>query len=193
MTLLVLLSGRPAVGKLTIARQVASSTGLRLFHNHLCVDMLLAVFEFGSPAFVELRHQTWLSVFRHAVAERVPGLLFTFNPENTVSQQFVDELRALFTAPGNALLVVELTAPEHVIEARLAAASRVGFKLTDVELYRKLRDQGAFDRPVMPAAALTVDTSERDPAASAELIARLVAQHQRQQTEASPPPSSSSS
>ena len=39
---LVVLHGPPAVGKLTVARELARLTGWRLFHNHLVVDALLA-------------------------------------------------------------------------------------------------------------------------------------------------------
>jgi predicted kinase len=46
MTKLLLLYGRPAVGKLTVAREVAALTGGRLFHNHLTVNLALSVFEF---------------------------------------------------------------------------------------------------------------------------------------------------
>jgi len=42
---LVVLHGRPAVGKLTVGRALAQASGWRLFHNHLIVDALLALFQ----------------------------------------------------------------------------------------------------------------------------------------------------
>ena len=75
--------GMPATGKLTVAQELARITGYKLFHNHLVVDLLLSVFEFGSTPFVEMREQIWLSVFAHAGRSGMEGLIFTFAPEAT--------------------------------------------------------------------------------------------------------------
>jgi hypothetical protein len=77
---LLFLHGPPAAGKYTIARAVSDATGLPLFHNHLIVDAVHAVFPFGSPGFVALRERFWLDVIRAAVAEN-RSLIFTFQPE----------------------------------------------------------------------------------------------------------------
>jgi cytidylate kinase len=52
---LLFIYGPAAAGKLTIAREVAKLTNFRLFHNHLTVDAVMAVFDFGSESFIELR------------------------------------------------------------------------------------------------------------------------------------------
>ena len=56
---LVLIHGAPAVGKLSVARELAKLTGFRLFHNHLTVDLVSAVFPFGSQPFILARKQVW--------------------------------------------------------------------------------------------------------------------------------------
>ena len=63
---LIFIYGAAAVGKLTVARELARLTGFRLFHNHLTVDLVSAVFDFGTEPFVKLREQIWLKVFREA-------------------------------------------------------------------------------------------------------------------------------
>lgn len=77
---LLFLYGPIASGKLTVAQLVAERTGLALFHNHLVVDAVAAVFPFGSDAFVRLREQFWLDTFAAAAAEE-RSLVFTFAPE----------------------------------------------------------------------------------------------------------------
>lgn len=171
---LLFLHGPPAVGKLTVARELAARTGWRLFHNHLTVDLVLSVYDFGTPGFIALREQIWLAVIRRALADRLPGLIFTFNPENSVPQRFIDDLLAEITAAGGEVIPVQLTASEAEIERRLGAASRRTMqKLVDLPLYRQLRDAGVFSTPQIPAPRLTIDTERHSPAAAAEMIARL--------------------
>ena len=37
---LIFVYGLPATGKLTVARELSSLTGYKVFHNHLVVDLL---------------------------------------------------------------------------------------------------------------------------------------------------------
>lgn len=172
---LLFLHGPPAAGKLTIAREVAARTGWRLFHNHLTVNLALAVYDFGTPGFVALREEIWLTVFRRALADRLPGLVFTFNPENSVPQKFIDELFAEVAAAGGEVIPVELTASETEIERRLALESRVqNGKLTDLALYRRLRAAGTFLTPVIPPSRLRLDTGLISPTDAARQIVALV-------------------
>lgn len=171
---LVFLYGLPATGKLTVARELAALTGYPLFHNHLAVDLLLSVFEFGSPAFVELREQIWLSVFEHASNQ--DGLIFTFAPEATVRPEFIQRAQTAVTRAGGEVLFVELICPVAELKQRLATPSRSQHgKLTSVELFDQLTAQGSFDSPRMPLPRLTIDTSLCSPHEAAQRIAQTLA------------------
>ncbi|HEX2099644.1 MAG TPA: AAA family ATPase [Candidatus Synoicihabitans sp.] len=174
----VLLYGRPAVGKLTVARELAKLTSYRLFDNHLIVDATLAVYDFGTPQFIALREALWRAAFQEIAKDQaLPGLIFTFNPENSVPQRFVDDLFQVFADAGVATRCFELVAPEAVIEARLAAADRrEKHKLVDLDLYRQLRATGTFDTPVITHNRLVIDTSTISPASAARQIADALAQ-----------------
>ena len=112
---------RPQPGKLTVARELATLTSWRLFHNHLTVNLALAMYDFGTPSFVTLREQIWFAVFRRALEDGLPGLIFTFCPENSVPQRFIDEL---FAACGGEVIAIEVTASEAEIECRIGDVSR---------------------------------------------------------------------
>jgi hypothetical protein len=171
---LLFIYGRPAVGKLTVAREVAALTGGRLFHNHLAVNLALSVYDFGTPGFIALREQN--DVFRRTLADRLALLIFTFNPENTVSQRYIDGLFAEVAAAGGEVVAVELFASESKIEERLGSESRRREgKVLDVSMYRELRTQGVFDSPVIPRPRLRIDTGETSPAEAAMQIASLMA------------------
>lgn len=168
---LIFLWGLPGSGKLTVAKELAALTGWKLFHNHLAVDLLLAVFPFGSAEFVELREQIWLSVFEAAAQNATNGMIFTFNPENTVRQSFIDATLAAIAKHGGRIEFVELLCEESVLERRLDTQERRAHKkLLSVATYRELRDRGVFAAPLMPAPQMRVDTSQQSPREAAVQI-----------------------
>lgn len=167
---LVFIHGPAASGKLTVARELATLAGLSLFHNHLIVDALLAVFPFGSPAFVRLREAMWMDVFRAAAAEG-RSLIFTFHPEASVAPDFPGRVVALVEAAGGQVDFVALGCAPEVIEARVEAPGRRSSgKLSSLVLLRELDAQGAFAYPPLPTAAVEIDTGAIEPAEAAALI-----------------------
>jgi hypothetical protein len=170
---LIFLHGAPAVGKLTVANELARLTGFRLFHNHLTVDLVTSLFPFGSESFVILREQIWLAAFAEAARGKV-SLIFTFNPERTVRDSFIQETIDAVESAGGQVMFVELTCAETELERRMGDMSRREFgKLTSVEQYRSLKDAGAFYFPRLPNG-MTVDTTNRLPADTARLIGEYV-------------------
>ena len=172
---LIFLYGMPATGKLTVAQELVTITGYKLFHNHMVVDLLLTVFDFGSPAFVALRERFWLSVFAEAFRSDLPGMVFTFNPEATVGAGFIEQVKNLAIAAGGQVEFIELTAPLAELKRRLGSKSRHQHKkLTSVQFFEELHGQGAFDGSYMPKPKLSIDTSENQPPRAALLIARAL-------------------
>jgi hypothetical protein len=173
---LIFIYGLPATGKLTVAQELTSMTGYKLFHNHLVVDLLLSVFEFGSPPFVAMREEIWLSVFDQACRSKLPGLIFTFAPERTVRPQFIDEALKVVSRAGGDIDFIELTCPLSELRTRVASPSRLRYgKLGDLSLFEQLHADGAFDSSYMPKPRLTVDTSLCSAAAAAAQIAGALA------------------
>jgi hypothetical protein len=160
---LIFLHGPAAVGKLTVARELAKLTGLHLFHNHLIVDALTAVFDFGTEPFILLREQMWLTVFREAAKHNV-SLIFTFAPERTVGKSFIQNTRDAVESAGGRVLFVELACPVEELERRVGSAARAEFgKLRSLELFRELHQTGAFTYPRLPDSGLSIDTSQMSP------------------------------
>jgi len=166
---LVFLHGPAASGKLTVGRELSRLTGYRLFHNHLVVDAVTAVFEFGSESFVRLREEMWLAVFRESALRGV-SLIFTFAPERTVRESFVGEAVAAVEGAGGRVVFVELRCPASELERRIDDDSRAEFgKLRSKELFQELRAAGAFEYPKLPSD-LTVDTGVLSPEEAAMRI-----------------------
>lgn len=168
---LIFLHGLPGVGKLTVASELQALTGFGIFHNHLAVDLVESVFEFGSQAFVELREMIWLAVFSRAAEAKLAGLIFTFAFDRTVRSSFVGNVRSVVESNGGEVLFVELECSPEELERRIMHPSRQRFgKLTSVERFRELSEAGAFVNPGIPADRLLVDTTEVSASEAARLI-----------------------
>lgn len=169
---LIFLHGMPGVGKLTVARELARITGYKLFHNHLTVDLVSSVFEFGSPSFVELREKIWLDVFSKAAEEGIPGLIFTFAFERTVSTGFIKKVVDDMEARGAEILFVRLFCTPEELEKRLTDSSRAQYgKLASLELFRKLIQAGVFLDPEETDNRLTLNTTSLTAVETAQRIA----------------------
>jgi hypothetical protein len=176
-TQVIFLFGRPGVGKLTVGELLAIDTGYRLLHNHAVVDLVTSLFSFGSAPFVALREKLWLDAIDACIAAKQSGVIMTFAPESTVTDEFIPTLKKRVTSRRGSIRFIELCCDDVRLEGRLIAESRGKFgKLRDVTLFRKLDKSGAFSRPKMPLAELTVDTTDREPIEAAQLIANHLRQ-----------------
>ena len=172
---LIFIYGMPATGKLTVARELARITGFNVFHNHLAVDLLLSIFEFGSTPFVELREEIWISVFRQAAEHEVPGLIFTFAPEATVRPAFISTAVKTIAESGGMMDFVELTCSLEELKRRIPDPARLQYKkLSSVALFEQLHAGGTFSDFAMPEPRISLDTSVCSPARAALEIARAL-------------------
>jgi AAA domain len=168
---LIFLHGLPGVGKLTVGRELAKLTGFRLFHNHLTVDLVSSIFEFGSLPFVELREEIWLSVFSRAQEAKLSGLIFTFGFDRTVTDSFIENTQKVIESAGGEVLFVELRCSTEMLEIRIEDNSRQGFgKISSISQFRELEASGAFVDPGIPEHRLVVDTTNLSPVDAARLI-----------------------
>jgi hypothetical protein len=172
---LIFIYGMPASGKMTVAQELVAITGYKLFHNHLVVDMLQTVFEFGSPEFVALREEFWLAVFRSGLPRQVAWhdlyIRSRVNGAAGVHRQR-DQDRGV---AGSEVDFIQLTCPLPELKRRMGGLSRLQYKkLTSVPLFEQLHEEGAFEAEYMPKPKLSIDTSDNQPARAALQIARAL-------------------
>jgi len=172
--ILVFLHGFPGVGKLTVAREMQALTGYPLFHNHLTVDLVTAVFEFGSPPFVALRDHIWLEVLDRAASAEIPGLLFTFVAERTVPEHFAQRAVETVKRHGGEVVFVELACDPAEIGRRVEAPGRREHgKLSSAADLEELMSDGTLFPLDAPRSSrrLRVDTTDTGPG---EVAAEIV-------------------
>jgi tRNA uridine 5-carbamoylmethylation protein Kti12 len=74
---LVFIYGPPAVGKLTVATELAKLTGFKLFDNHVSIDFVKSVFEYGTRQYWKLIEEYRISMFKQAAKHGI-DTIFTF-------------------------------------------------------------------------------------------------------------------
>lgn len=170
MMQLVFIYGPPAAGKYTVAQRVCYRTGLHLFHNHLIVDAVASVFPFASPSFVRLREAFWMGVFE-AAAQEGRSLIFTFQPESSVSPDFPQQVVETVERHGGEVVFVHLKLSAEGQRRRIANLDRSKFgKLRDPDILEQNLAQFAACEAAMPPAHLVIDTGQTDPECAADKI-----------------------
>lgn len=165
------------MGKLTVGRELESLTGYPLFHNHLTVDLAAAVFDFGSGPFAALREHIWLEVFDRAASAEIPGLLFTFAAERTVSDNFVRRAVETVECHGGHVVFVELRCDRDELRRRVEEPGRRAHgKLSSADLLDELiGDETIFHLEVPQSSRhIRVDTTGMDPGEAAAAISLLL-------------------
>ncbi|MDF2606740.1 MAG: shikimate kinase [Bacillales bacterium] len=108
----VLVFGPQAVGKMTVGQELAKITGLKLFHNHMTIDLVSHFFDYGTKEGKRL-----VSLFRQEIFEEVSGsnlygMIFTyvwaFNSQE--DWDYVNQITHLFESRGGTVYFVELEA-----------------------------------------------------------------------------------
>lgn len=115
---LVILFGPQAVGKMTVGEALAERTGLRLFHNHMTIELVTHFFNYGTPQGKYLVGKFREEIFEQVAASDLPGLIFTFvwAFDQREDWDYIAHVRELFERRGAQVYLVEL---EATLQARL--------------------------------------------------------------------------
>jgi hypothetical protein len=167
---LVFLYGPPAVGKLTIGLELAALTGFKVFHNHLTVNPLVALFERNSPPYQRLLREFRVRMLEEAAETGIDLIATWAYPRNAE-----EAARAYFGAVesrGGRVHLVRLVCDRAALLARVGDPSRHAMeKLTDPARLEELLD-GRFEPRLLPfGESLVVDTTELAPREAARRIA----------------------
>jgi len=107
----VLIFGPQAVGKMTVGQELVKRTELKLFHNHMTLEMLSPIFGFG-PETWRLSTLFRFEIFKAVADSDLEGMIFTFVWAFNEKEdwEFVESLCRIFDAKGGDLYFVELEA-----------------------------------------------------------------------------------
>lgn len=170
---LIFIYSSPAVGKLTVANEIAKRTNFKVFHNHLTIDAVTPVFEFGTEPFGKL-----VSLFRAELiaeaARRDVDLIYTFCYAKDSDDSHIERITKVVEENGGEICFVMLTADKDEIEKRLQAESRkASAKMKDVKMLNEIWKKHDLFSPVPQRESLIIDNTN----VSAENAAKIIIKH----------------
>lgn len=144
---LLFIIGSGAAGKMTVGQELMKRTKLRLFHNHMSIELVLEVFGgYDAQAVKDVRE----AVFNNFAASDNYGLIFTFMWafDKQEDWDYIEHVKEIFEPYGTEFYYVELTASQEVRLARNETENRLKNKASkrNVELSnsRLIRDDARY-------------------------------------------------
>lgn len=165
---LVFPYGPPAVGKLTVARELSERRTFRVLHNHVTIDAVATVLPFGSNAFWEAAGRLRRDLVESAASEGI-DLIYTyvFAPGD---ESHVDAIAAAYEEAGGTVTFVQLLAPPEKLLRRVGNESRkVHGKITEAEPLQRLLSEHDVYAAIPERVSWIIDVGVKS-AAAAELI-----------------------
>lgn len=128
----VIIFGPQAVGKMTVGQELARKTGMKLFHNHMTIDLVSSFFSYSTPAGKRLVSLFRNEIFEAAAKSDLTGLIFTFVwaldlPED---RHYIEKISDIFTSQGASVYYVELEADTEERLRRNKTPNRLEHKPT---------------------------------------------------------------
>lgn len=128
-----LITGPPAVGKMTVGQALAKRMDYKLFHNHHSIDLTLNLFYYGEEGFREINEGVRQLVFKTvAKSKHLKGFIFTlvWAFDHQEDWDYVANLKKLFTENGWKMHIVELHAPQEIRLERNKTPNRLAHKVS---------------------------------------------------------------
>lgn len=113
----VFIFGPQAVGKMTVGQELGKETGLKLFHNHMTIDLLEPLFGFSEEMW-RLTHQFRKDIFQAFLQSDQDGMIFTkvWYFDKKEDWDDIESICQMMSSKGVAIYFVEL---EANVEERL--------------------------------------------------------------------------
>ena len=170
---LIFIYGAPAVGKLTVANEIAKQTNFKVFHNHLSIDAIEPIFDFGTKPFTRLIDLIRVETIAEATRENV-DLIHTFCYAKDLDDEYIVKITEAVESNGGEICFVLLTCTKSELEQRVLAESRKQFgKVNNLEILKEILDKYDLFSPVPERESLQIDNTNLSP----EVVAQKIIGH----------------
>jgi hypothetical protein len=164
----LLIYGPPAVGKLTVAKEVARLTGMKLFDNHATVNAVAPIFGFSNDTYYKL-----LRLMRSAIVEEAAraniSLVSTAAYNYPRSDEGLAVLEGILGKYGASLHLLRLVCDRSVLDQRVTGDDRrLKGSINTVEGLARYIEQYGADGAFAGRESLTIDNTHLGPVEVAE-------------------------
>lgn len=115
---LIIIFGPQAVGKMTVGQELEKITDLRLFHNHMTIELVVKFFDYSTDVAKRLVALFREEMFKAVAESDLEGMIFTYVWGFDLESEwaYIDKVCEIFESRGGEVCFVEL---EANIEERL--------------------------------------------------------------------------
>jgi shikimate kinase len=168
----VFLYGPPGVGKLSVASELVTLTGFKLFHNHLTIDLVTSVFERGTEGWARLIREIGQRVLVEAAREGIDLVVTDVYPGTPYTTAYWRSMLESVRSGGGTVLLVQLTCAREELFVRLQNESRREHgKLTDPHVLAEMLERSDFFAALPFGPHLRIDSTHKSPSEVAAHIA----------------------
>ena len=158
----LILYGPPAVGKLTIAKELERLAGIKVFDNHQIIDVVEPLLTREYPDFVPLVYKLQLDLIAAAMDFKKHDIVFTFafSKDELEGVDLINQIVSLGREKGATVRLVQLTCERSVLLERVQEESRKAYgKMTSPEKLIKLFEQYDLESSFPDQSSISIDTT----------------------------------
>ncbi|MDQ0088523.1 hypothetical protein J2T12_001929 [Paenibacillus anaericanus] len=138
----IIIFGPQAVGKMTVGHELEKITELKLFHNHMTIELVSPFFNYGTAAGKRLVGLFRREIFEEVAKSDLEGLIFTYvwAFDLKADWDYVNKICDIFESKGGVVYFVELEANLEERLERNKTPHRLNHKPTKRNIERSEHD-----------------------------------------------------
>ncbi len=167
---LIVIYGPPAVGKLTVARELEKTTNFKIFHNHLTGDIASTIYEFNSEPWKKYVIKQRKDFFKEA-AKSNANIIFTYVYGKGIDESFIKWLtKNVKSKKANEIYFVQLKCNKKELEKRVVSPQRKKYeKLKSKKGLRECFKKWDMESP-LPLTKVIINNTKKSPKETAKKI-----------------------
>lgn len=169
---LILLYGPPAVGKLTVAKELSKITRISLLHSHMILNDIAQIFGYDNPIRRKLEFEFKTRIMEEAVDEDRD--IITTGSITRDNIHYYDSLIKLVNEKRGKVFLIRFTADKETLLERVKHESR-GQKINSAEKLEEFFEKYPENLEKFgEGEQLIIDTTKLSPGESAEQIEKYL-------------------